>query len=109
MCEFQYLYFEEDGYVVRCKQCGHYQVGFGSIMLTLADNEFQEFRKMVKYKCYEVEGASLAHKKGMILQTPSPGICMLLTEFETRRFSEILEQADSEVKALAIIKLFNPE
>ena len=108
MCEFQTLYFEDDGYVVRCKQCGHYQLGFGTIMFTLPGNEFREFCKTVKHKCTEAECIASPHKKKVILQTPSPGICLLLTHFENRHFSKILDQADSEEKALEIMNLFNP-
>lgn len=109
MCKFQSLYFEDDGYVVRCNHCGHYQVGFSSTMLTLSEIEFQHFFKQVKNKSNETSGESTAHCKVIILKTPSPGICMMLTCREASHFREILEQADSEMKALGLMRLFNPE
>lgn len=109
MCKFQSLYFEDDGYVVRCNHCGHYQVGFSSTMLTLADKEFQQFYAQLKHKCVETVSAATAHCKVVILKTPSPGVCMMLTRGEAIRFAEILEQADTEMKALSLMRLFNPE
>lgn len=108
MCEFQSLYFEDDGYVVRCNHCSHYQVGFSSIMLTLADKAFQQFRRELKHKCTETAREAPAHGKVVMLKTPSPGVCMMLTRSEAVRFAEILEQADSEMRALGLMRLFNP-
>ena len=41
MCGFQYRYNGEDGYAVRCKKCGNYQIAFASFMLTLSPSEFR--------------------------------------------------------------------
>ncbi|MEO5890765.1 MAG: DUF6686 family protein [Ferruginibacter sp.] len=108
MCEFQSLYFDEDGYVVRCKQCGHYQVAFISTMLTLTETDFHEFCKLVKNKWYNSDESSPDCSKAVILKTPAQGVFIMLTRSEAGRFCEILEQADSEARALTMINLFNP-
>jgi hypothetical protein len=40
VCNFQSLYMNDDGYVVRCKECGPYQLGFSSALLTLLKKNF---------------------------------------------------------------------
>ena len=107
MCEFQSLYFNDDGYVVRCKQCGVYQVAFISIMLTLTESDFEAFCKMVKHKCNEEDCSFIEHTKNVVIPTPCYGIYILLTRVEAQKFNGILEDADNEAKALSMINLFN--
>ncbi len=77
MCEFQSLYFGDDGYVVRCKQCGNYQAGFISTMLTLTENDFYALCKIVRLK--NTEPVNLpGYCKSIILPTPAQGfLCCL--------------------------------
>lgn len=107
-CEFQSLYFGDEGYVVRCKQCGHYQVAFMSIILTLTENDFIAFCSIVKSKSVEMDEVMPEHCKCVVIRTPAEGICFLLTRNEASRFSVMLEEADTEAKTLSLIKLFNP-
>ncbi|HRN57070.1 MAG TPA: hypothetical protein PLL71_11490 [Agriterribacter sp.] len=107
MCGFRYLYNGEDGYVVRCKQCGHYQLAFASFMLTLTENEFRSFGELVKYKCEAADDALTEYSKTVVLRTPAAGVFILLTKSEALRLSEILEEADNENKALSLISMFN--
>ena len=107
MCKFQSLYFEDDGYVVRCNHCRNFQVGFSSTMLTLSEKEYKYFHTQLNHKCIEAAQDLPAHCKVIILKTPSPGICMMLTCKEARRLNVILEEADTEMKALHLMDLFN--
>ena len=106
MCEFRHLYFGDNGYVVRCKECGHYQVAFSSTVLTLDQKQFQQLRNITKRKCNECIDEIPAHIKNMILPTPASSICMMLTKSEALCFSEILETADNEESALSLLSLF---
>jgi hypothetical protein len=108
-CNFESLYYGEDGYVVRCKHCGHYQVAFISTMLTFSSANFRAFNKLVKHKCAEPDYAFTEHSKSVIIKTPSAGVFMMLTRNEAKRFCEILEEADNEAKALTLIGMFNAE
>jgi uncharacterized protein DUF6686 len=107
MCEFQSLYFGEDGYVVRCRECNHYQLAFCRTMLTLTEGEFQEFRSIVEFRYTEIENSFIEPGKSIILETPLKEVHMLLSPIETRRFLEILEHADTELKAQGLINLFS--
>lgn len=107
MCGFHYLYNGEDGYVVRCRECGHYQLAFASVMLTLTEDEFRLFGKLVKYKYDSTHETLTESSKSIVLPTPAPGISVLLTKNEAARLCAILEEADNENKALMLISLFN--
>jgi hypothetical protein len=107
-CEFQSLYFDNDGYIVRCKHCGHYQVAFLCICITLNESDFQAFCRIVKSKFEESRSSFAEHSKCIVIQTPAEGISFLLTKAEAKTFIQILEEADNESKALSLISLFNP-
>lgn len=106
-CHYQSLYYNDDGYVVRCKDCNHYQIAFSSTMLTLNDAEFKAFCNQVKNKCCEADFSLAKNSKSVVLQTPSHCICIILTRNEALRFYEILEEADNEARALSLLNLFN--
>ena len=106
-CQFHSLYFSDDGYVVRCKECNNYQIAYLSTILTLNEFDFKALCKLVKYKCTEPDYSCMINSKSIIIQTPSKGCCVIFTRLETLRFNEILEQADSEEQALLLISLFN--
>ncbi len=108
MCEFQSLYFGDDGYVVRCNKCGHYQIAFASTMLNLADGDFKKLCSAVRQKNKEESHYSNPSAKAVVVPTPSNGMFMLLTKKEAQRLYEILEEADNEEKALNLLSLFNP-
>lgn len=106
MCAFQSLYYSDDGYVVQCKDCGHYQLGFGTMMLSLSRNDFTTLRKIVKCKYQETNIACTENARNIVIPTPSQSSCLLLTREESDRFHEILEAADTEEKAQEMIALF---
>lgn len=109
MCEFQSLYFGDDGYVVRCEKCNYYQVAYGSTMLNLTPGDFDILIKVVQRKCAVEEYPVPPHSKSVVIPTPSAGFSMLFTKDEAMRFYEILEEADNEVKAQSLISLFNAQ
>lgn len=107
MCEFQSLYFGDDGYVVRCKKCGHYQIAYSSSMLNLPAEDFKKLCSIVKKKHFEEDFYNNHCAKSVVIPTPSNGMYMLFTKKETMRLHEILEEADNEEQALNLISLFN--
>jgi hypothetical protein len=107
MCEFQSLYFNGDGYVVRCRHCGYYQLAFGSTLLTLVKKDFEAICELVKYKCSEDDFSFSENSKSVIIPTSSFGVHMLLTKKEANRLNKILEEAGNEEIAQSLIRLFN--
>ena len=108
MCEFDQLYYEDDGYVIRCRNCGNFHVGFTSVMLTLNEHDFNVFCKLVRTEVLALAGSVYEKPKFIVIRTPSANIRMLLSVKETSRLNDILTEADNEKKALALIDLFRP-
>ena len=107
MCDFQSLYFGEEGYVVCCRHCCYYQVAFGNTLLNLTALDFSILRQRIKYKCGEDDYALSENTKNVVVQTPSQNMFLLLTAREAIRFRNMIEEADNEAKALSLIDLFN--
>jgi hypothetical protein len=107
MCEFESLYFDDDGYVVRCKQCGHYQLAFISTMLSLTQNEFEKFCQLVYYKCQEPDAALLPNSKCIVIPTPGSKFCLVLSKVEAVKLCSILDEVDTEARVLAMLSMFN--
>lgn len=107
MCEFQSLYFGEDGYVVRCDKCGHYQLAFASTMLTMTKEDFATLCHTVKIKMNEANEYYHDSAKCIVIPAASKSTCLLLTKKEAQRLHEILEAADTEEKVQAMMRLFH--
>ena len=107
MCEFQSLYFGDDGYVIKCSKCGHYQLAFASTMLTMTKEDFATLCHTVKIKMKEANGYSNHPAKCVVIPAASKSTYLLLTKKEAQRLDEILEEADNEEKALEMMSLFH--
>jgi hypothetical protein len=107
MCEFQSLYFGDDGYVVKCNDCNHYQLAFASTMLTLDKEEFSDMCHVVKQKLQDTDLHFPTEAKCFVIPTAAKGAFLLLTRKEAARLYEILEEADNEEKALTLMSLFH--
>lgn len=105
-CDFQSLYYGEEGYVVRCKQCAHYQVAFISTMLTLSEADFYLFYKQVKNKVFQSYSDINQDAKIIMIGTPSQDVHLILTPIELMRLYKIMEEADSEIKVQELLCLF---
>lgn len=108
-CNFQSLYVSGDGYVVLCKNCGHYQVAFISTMFTITEAELTELQQQVLYWCEKPEYMFSNDSKSVVVNIGASHISLILSKNEVLRFKDILEQAIDEAKALELISLFNPE
>lgn len=108
-CEYQSLYYGDEGYVVLCKKCGYYQVAYISTLLTLTPADFVALREMLLLKCGETDHSFSEQSKSVVVQTPSQRVCLLLTRSEAVCFCEILETADNEARVQSLLGLFNPE
>lgn len=47
MCLYKKLHHTEYGYVVRCNECHHFHVGFGTTVLALTEDQFYDFMNTV--------------------------------------------------------------
>jgi hypothetical protein len=52
MCQFITLHHNVNGYVVRCADCSHIQVGFGTTAISYSAEEFEELRHNLR-QCHD--------------------------------------------------------
>ena len=106
-CHFQKLYTGEDGYVVRCKECGHYQLAFLCVMLTLDEQHYYSFRKLIQQRYEDSLCVSNEHCKCIVVETPAAGTSFLFSAREIKRFADLLDEADTEERAQSMLQLFH--
>ena len=106
MCQFQQLFNDETGYVVRCNRCNYYQILFAGTLLSISTDEFEKFITEISYQQQDNEMNETA-RKNLILATPRQGVHMFLSIKEFRKFKKMMEAADAEIRALALIDLFH--
>ncbi|RAJ06572.1 hypothetical protein LX64_01699 [Chitinophaga skermanii] len=108
MCEFNHWYYEDDGYVVQCIHCGTFQIGFESTLLTLSHSEYAAFKRMVDANVLNLKPACEAHRKSIVLPTPSYHVHLMLSENELLSLHNMLELTDTAMQTVAMLKLFYP-
>lgn len=107
MCNYQTLFHDDNtGYVVRCCKCNTLQIGFGNLMLTFREEDFESFRKWIQNIKEEQQSFQNKTCRCIIIPTPCEGMKLLLNRIELDDFSNMLDAADTELRSLAILKLF---
>ena len=106
-CTFQTLYFSDDGFVARCGDCGQFHLAYKSAMFIMPADAYENLCKVVQYKLGEADFALADNCKSVMIPTHSKSAFIMLTRAELVTFAAMLEEADSEYKALSMIHLFN--
>lgn len=109
MCDFDTLYFGNDGYVARCKECERFQIAFGTSVLTLNQLEFEAMTRQINSKLIAAQNDISGCCKNILLVTPSQYVQMCVTKDEALRFQKMMEDADTEMQTLAMLKMFEGE
>jgi hypothetical protein len=93
MCTYKILSHTDNGYIIRCNQCSHYQIGFGTSIICLSDEQYLEFRNGMQeqFDCYEHDG--FPFQKTIQLSTFSKNSCMALTLHELKNLTTMVEEA----------------
>ena len=106
-CNYQTLFFSEEGFVARCKSCGHYHVAFMSFMFVLPEDAFMELYRETAWRVQCRDGGFAETSKSVMIPTHSRWAFIMLTRKELDVFFNMLEEADNESRALQLISLFN--
>lgn len=105
MCNFKTWHIDDHGCVLQCKACNTYQVTFGTTMLTLNENNFAAFVRLVMMR-YETLVPTDDKLKYIVLPTPSSVVHVVMTEKELLHLNCILQHADTEIKSHEMLALF---
>ena len=106
MCTFKTLYYEEDGYLVFCSDCMHFQLAFQTSLLTLSARDLHVLQTLVKesYESYRFESGPC--KKSIYIPTPLEGYGLILDQAELTQLFHLLETAEINYKAESLLELF---
>ncbi|HVX48554.1 MAG TPA: DUF6686 family protein [Chitinophagaceae bacterium] len=107
MCSYQTLYYNQSGgYIIRCLQCNNIQLAFGNVAITLPGTEFPAFFDLIKKFAGNLSSTDVVHSKTIYIPTPCDGIKLLLSHTELKELVAMLDIADSELKTLHLLDLF---
>jgi len=106
-CTFQTLFFSDEGFVARCSSCGHFHVAFMSFMFIIPENAFVELHRETMFRMREADFSFSENSKSVMIPTHTKSAFIMLTRNELMIFSNMLEEADNEYKAVSMINLFN--
>lgn len=107
MCSYQTLFHDDNtGYVVRCNECEKIQLGFGNLMLTVATDEFDSLRRLLKKILGEQGPVPKENLRQIVVPTPCERMKLLLSVRELRELDRMLEEADTELQSYGLLKLF---
>jgi hypothetical protein len=107
MCNYQTVFHDDAvGYIVKCRACEKLQVGFNNLVMTFSIEEFEAFKNWIgriKDNCVDGQDERV---RSVVIPTPCEGMKLLLSPKELNSFNNMLEAADSELKSLELLKLF---
>ncbi|RYY55828.1 MAG: hypothetical protein EOO05_19180 [Chitinophagaceae bacterium] len=108
MCHYQTLYHDDSlGYAVRCNECEKIQLGYGNMVITFSQEDFDAFRSWLVRIRDEQDPAISSGLRCILIPTPCEGMKLLLSKRELDEFVVMLETADNELQSLALLKLFS--
>lgn len=109
MEDFERLYYHPDtGYIIRYKESGIILMAYSILKIGFYPDEFYRFRKYLSWLMDQRASSSVdATLKTISIRTPDPAMEIILSLRELKQLYEIVETADSEMKALDMVNIIN--
>lgn len=108
MCHYSTLFHEDRiGYVVHCPECGKIQVGYGNLVFTFSMEDFESFCWWLHKIKADLHPSQHEGMRNIVIPTPCEGMKLLLSRRELNDFNLMLESADTELRSLQMIRLFD--
>ncbi|MBO9617410.1 MAG: hypothetical protein J7539_00125 [Niabella sp.] len=108
MCSFRTLYYGEEGYLIVCDECRHFQLAFQTSLFTLTAGDLKILHSLVKQHREYHDGAPGSFQKNIYIPTPLEGYGMILDIKELQLLFELLETAEINFKTMGLLELFKP-
>jgi hypothetical protein len=110
MCCYQTLFHDNGiGYVVRCRECEKIQLGYSNLVITFTDEDFASFKEWLQRLEPEQNNRQSENLRNIIIPTPCEGMKLLVSRRELTEFIMMLDTADSELRSLEMMELFNQQ
>ena len=107
MCDFNNLSTSEYGFILRCKSCGHYQIGFGTTIFSLNKTDFEKFSLMITDLSQQNFQDRKAGSRQLVLPTPYYGVSLLLSPEEILQVQNLIKEAEQEETMQSMLALFS--
>ncbi len=106
MCRFKTWHSDEHGYVIQCEECFHFQVSFGTTMLTMDHVQYHHFTETICKRVEDRLPMPDPNCKCIILPTHTEAIHIILSDNELSRLHDMIQLADTEMRTKALMDLF---
>ncbi|MCC6690507.1 MAG: hypothetical protein IT235_03145 [Bacteroidia bacterium] len=103
MCNLKPLHRTEQGYIANCEQCNQIQMVFGTNVVVMDRNEFQNFRSSISRLTALNQNNLFAESKSIVLPTPCPQVYFLFTQNQVEELLDLLNQASLMLEANEIL------
>jgi hypothetical protein len=92
-CQFEILAHNTHGYVVFCRDCGHYQLGYGTLVLTAGEQQLDTFHTQLEQARTEAEQGAFPEQKTIRMPVGASHLRMALNVEEAGQLLHLLDGA----------------
>jgi len=107
MCDYKILSHNQTGYIILCNTCGHYQLAFGTMAVTLEPKYFKSFCKQANHLKTNFDCNGFEKQKRISLNIFSPYITMILSYSELLQLNELLDEAEFDCEIEKVLQDLN--
>lgn len=108
MCSYQTLYHHDrTGYIIRCEECNKIQMAYSNLVITFEREAFDTFYSWVKKIRANQQMPVSPAVRSIMIPSPGQGIQLLVSYNELNELCAMLEEADTELQSLELLKLFD--
>lgn len=93
MCNYKVYHQSEYGYLVRCRCCGHFQLAFGTIAVSLTADQFSEMTVTVNEYHLAYGNDAFRDQKTIRIPAASKAVSIALTVNELDILHNILDES----------------
>ncbi len=93
MCKHRILAHNDNGYIVLCKKCNHFQITFGTTVICLSEIQYEEFKLQVEDQLNFYKDDGCPQQKIIQLPTFSVNVQIVLSFNELVKLIELIEEA----------------
>jgi ribosomal protein S27E len=99
MCSYNTLHVNDDGYVVKCNSCRHFQVAFGTTVLVFTKDEFLDFCEIVNAETNEWYNDGFPQSKSIFIPTKCRDVALIFSYKEILKLHHVLANASLILQA----------
>lgn len=93
MCDYKLLAHNEDGYVILCNSCLHYQLAFGTMLVTFSTGNYRQFFRQVNKQLDASELSGFEKQKRFIIDVFAVNTMMTLSYLELVKLAALVNES----------------